>query len=134
MVVKRKRIQSIPMSNFIDFKQVHSLPTRRKEADQMLAKYPDRTPVIVQRMHELSPAIDQKKYLIPIDFTIGQVMCVLRRRIALRREEAMFLFINNAIPSSSALMHEEYAKHKHMDGFLYIYYSLEATFGYKGIV
>jgi len=48
----------------------------------------------------------------------------------LNEEKAIFLFINEVLPPSSALMSQIYEKHKDEDGFLYITYSGENTFGH----
>lgn len=48
--------------------------------------------------------IDKKKYLVPSDLTVGQFYFLIRKRIQLRPEEALFFFINNAIPPTSAAM------------------------------
>ena len=44
-------------------------------------------------------------------------------------EQAIFLFLNGTIPSSNSLVHELYQQHKDVDGFLYVGYSVENTFG-----
>jgi GABA(A) receptor-associated protein len=44
-------------------------------------------------------------------------------------EKALFLFINGFIPSTSQHIGDIYSFHKDQDGFLYIIYSYENTFG-----
>ena len=45
-------------------------------------------------------------------------------------EKSIYLFINDKImPTTSALLGVIYEKHKHEDGFLYISYGGESTFG-----
>ena len=73
--------------------------------------------------------IDKNKYLVPPDLTIGQFLYVIRKRIKLTPEKSIFLFINNSIPSSSKIISQLYKDHKNEDGFLYIIYSGENTFG-----
>ena len=75
------------------------------------------------------PTLDKAKYLVPMDLTVGQFMFVLRKRMKLSPEQAIFLFINGTIPSSNSLVHELYQQHKDVDGFLYLGYSGENTFG-----
>ena len=69
------------------------------------------------------------KYLIPMDMTVGQLVYVLRKRISLPSDKAVFVFVNNTLPPSAALMSNVYLKHKDEDGFLYICYSGENAFG-----
>lgn len=73
--------------------------------------------------------IDKKKYLVPQDLTVSQFVYVIRKRIKLAAEKSIFIFINNVIPPSTALMSAIYEEHKDEDGFLYITYSGENTFG-----
>jgi hypothetical protein len=51
------------------------------------------------------------------------------QRIKLSPEKAIFIFVNNVLPPSSSLLSHVYAEHKDADGFLYIVYSSENTFG-----
>ncbi len=44
------------------------------------------------------PDIDKKKYLVPADLTVGQFHYVIRKRIQLAPEKALFLFCSNTIP------------------------------------
>jgi GABA(A) receptor-associated protein len=54
---------------------------------------------------------------------------VIRKRLKLPAEQAIFLFVNGVIPPTAALMNTIYEEHKDEDGFLYISYSGENTFG-----
>lgn len=56
-------------------------------------------------------------------------MYVIRKRIKLSPEKAIFIFVNNVLPPTAALMSSIYDEHKDDDGFLYIAYSGENTFG-----
>lgn len=48
--------------------------------------------------------LDKKKYLVPSDLTVGQFYFLIRKRIHLRPEDALFFFVNNVIPPTSATM------------------------------
>ena len=63
------------------------------------------------------------------DLTVGQFHYVIRKRIKLAPEKALFLFCSNSIPPNAALMSTVYEEQKDEDGFLYIQYSGESTFG-----
>ena len=63
------------------------------------------------------------------DLTVGQFVYVIRKRIKLSPEKAIFIFVNNVLPPTAALMSSIYDEHKDDDGFLYIAYSGENTFG-----
>ena len=75
-----------------EFKKL-PLEKRREESARILAKYPDRIPVIVEKNGGSSvPDIDKCKFLVPTDLTIGQFVYVVRKRIRLEPEKAIFLF------------------------------------------
>lgn len=52
--------------------------------------------------------LDKKKYLVPSDLTVGQFYFLIRKRIQLRAEDALFFFVNNVIPPTSATMGQLY--------------------------
>lgn len=112
------------------FKQEHSLDSRREESQKIRRKYPDRIPVVVEKVNTSSiPDIDKRKFLVPSDLTVAQFMYIIRKRIQLAPEKAMFLFVNKMLPTTSSTMGIIYDEHKDEDGFLYIAYSGENTFG-----
>ena len=69
------------------------------------------------------------RYLVPVDLTVGQFVFVIRNRIKLPPEQAVFVFINDVMPPTASLMSAIYEEQKSPDGFLYITYSGENTFG-----
>ena len=108
---------------------------RKSEAERIRAKYPDRVPVICEKADRSDiPDIDKKKYLVPADLTVGQFHYVIRKRIKLAPEKALFLFFSNSIPPNAALMSTVYEEQKDEDGFLYIQYSGESTFGSEDVL
>lgn len=112
------------------FEAAHSLEKRTAEAKRIRQKYPDRIPVIVERSKSTdAPDIDKQKYLVPSDLNLGQFVYVVRKRIKLQAEQAIFLFIDGTTPAASSLMSQVYHDHKNQDGFLYVVYSSESTFG-----
>lgn len=112
------------------FKEEHDETKRKSEAARIRAKYPDRIPVICEKDDRSDiPDIDKKKYLVPADLTVGQFVYVIRKRIKLSPEKAIFIFINNTLPPTASLMSTIYEEQKDSDGFLYITYSGENTFG-----
>ncbi|KAK7348450.1 hypothetical protein VNO80_23008 [Phaseolus coccineus] len=114
----------------ISFKLEHPLERRQAESTRIRDKYPDRIPVIVERAERTDiPDIDKKKYLVPADLTVGQFVYVVRKRIKVSAEKAIFVFINNTLPPTAALMSSIYEENKDDDGFLYMTYSGENTFG-----
>lgn len=72
--------------------------------------------------------IDKKKYLVPADLTVGQFVYVIRKRIKLSPEKAIFIFVDEVLPPTAALMSSIYEEHKDEDGFLYITYVYSPSF------
>lgn len=117
---------------FNEFKNQFTFEERCIESSRVLAKFPDRVPIICERSKSAAsdcPLIDKKKYLVPRDLTLGQYLYVVRKRLRLSQEKSIFLFINNHIMPSTQLIGDIYEKNKHSDGFLYVSYSYENVFG-----
>ena len=112
-----------------EFQKQYSFEKRIAESKNIRRKYPDRIPIIVESSDTNIPKIDKKKFLVPNDITCGQFLYVIRKRIKLNSEKALFLFINNRLPPSSSLMSTIDTDNVNKDGFLYIQYSGENTFG-----
>ena len=107
-----------------------SYEKRIQESVRIKYKYPNRIPIIVEKAEGSDiENIDKNKFLVPTDLTVGQFMYVIRKRIKLSPEVSIFLFVNDAMVPCSELMSKAYEEHKDDDGFLYIKYSGESTFG-----
>lgn len=114
----------------IDFIKKHSLEERKKESKRILEKYPERLPVIVEKYTGTNlPELDKNKYLVPKDLTIGQFQYIIRKRIKLESDQALFLFINNNLIPTSSILSEVYKEQKSECGFLFIVISGESVFG-----
>eukprot|EP01035_Chromulina_nebulosa_P018618 gene18618-24349_t len=114
----------------VKFKSNHSFDARQAEAKRVRTKYPERIPVICEKIAiSKVQEIDKNKYLVPQDLTVGQFVFVIRKRLKLQPEEAIYLSVNGSFPQNAALLRDIYEKMKDADGFLYIRYSSENTFG-----
>lgn len=112
------------------FKEENTFEQRKAESAKIRAKYPDRIPVVVEKAQNSHvPDIDKRKFLVPSDISVAQFMWIIRKRIQLPSEKALFLFVGKILPQSSASMGQIYEEQKDEDGFLYIAYSGENTFG-----
>lgn len=112
------------------YQNEHDFETRKAESSKIRTKYPDRIPIIVEKDARSDMTdIDKKKYLVPADLTMGQFQYVIRKRIKLDQNKALFIFIKNKLPTTSRLVSEIYEENKDEDGFLYLMYSSENTFG-----
>ncbi|MFT7813975.1 gamma-aminobutyric acid receptor-associated protein-like 2 [Arapaima gigas] len=120
--VRPRHPRASVLSPFTDHRCVESAKIR--------SKYPDRVPVIVEKVSGSQIVdIDKRKYLVPSDITVAQFMWIIRKRIQLPSEKAIFLFVDKTVPQSSLTMGQLYEKERDEDGFLYVAYSGENTFG-----
>ena len=113
------------------FKAEHDLEKRRQESASVRQRYPDRVPIIVERAAGSKVAeIDKKKFLVPQDLTVGQFCYVVRRRIKLEPEQALYLMTESGtMPATGSLVSQLFSEHTDEDGFLYLVYAGENTFG-----
>lgn len=116
----------------VSYKTQFDLEHRIEESTRIKNKYPDRIPVIVEMKDNCVnvPNIDKSKFLVPNDLTLGQFIYVVRKRIQIEPEKALFCFIDDVIPSPNVPISKLYEDHKDEDGFLYVFYTGENTFGY----
>eukprot|EP00066_Takifugu_rubripes_P018843 XP_011608109.1 PREDICTED: gamma-aminobutyric acid receptor-associated protein-like 2 isoform X2 [Takifugu rubripes] len=114
------------------FKEEHSLENRCMRSTEIRNKYPDRVPVTLEKVPRSNIMdVDRREYLLPTDLTVAQFMYIIRKRISLPSEAPMFLFVDQVLPTTSATMGALYEESKDEDGFLYVAYSGENTFGFQ---
>jgi GABA(A) receptor-associated protein len=121
----------------LSFKNEFTFQQRFTESTRVLTKYPERIPIVCEPSSNVSdkcPLIDKKKYLVPRDLTMGQFLYVIRKRLNLAPEKALFLFVNNNILSTTNLMGHVYRRYRDNDKYLYISYAEENTFGNNNIL
>lgn len=111
------------------FKKEYTLEERSKQSRNLIQKYDDRIPVIICPGNKNTPVADKYKYLVPNTLTVGEFVYIIRKRIKLGPEQAMFIFTNNILPPTASSIYSIYQEHRDDDGFLYLVYSLENTFG-----
>lgn len=114
----------------MDFKTKNKFEDRIEESNKILKKYPLRVPIIVEKCSKsLINDIDKNKYLVPNDLNMNQFVYIIRKRVKLDKSQSIFLLVNNTICPSNTPMGNIYNDYKDDDGFLYIKYSSENTFG-----
>tara|TARA_B100001093_G_C26767479_1_gene988551 strand:+ start:623 stop:952 length:330 start_codon:yes stop_codon:yes gene_type:complete len=107
---------------------------RKEQSEKILLKYPLRVPVICEKANNTDiPELDRKKFLVPQEIQFRAFTAIIRKRLKLEPEIGMYFFVSNGgnefmLPSFKPLM-AIYDEYKDKDGFLYIYYSGESTFG-----
>lgn len=99
--------------------------------DDILNKYSYRVPIILsKRENDELPSLTKTRYLVPCDMTCMHFMCVLRNKLILPSQKALFLFTGKKrLVYSSIPFGQLFASDKCEDGFLRITYASENAFG-----
>jgi GABA(A) receptor-associated protein len=117
------------------YKEEVDFDTRCQESRRVKTKYPGRIPIVVEKYHgwtngDSIPDINKKKFLVKENFTMGHLMYLIRDNINIRSDQQLFLFCGkNELPPSASSMANIYDQYKDEDGFLYIFYAGESSFG-----
>ena len=115
-----------------EFKKKFTLEERKQECEKILGKFTDKIPVIVERLPNSDlPLMDRKKFLVPNDIVLGQFIQIIRKRINLTSQSSIFVFVGeqHRLVSVSSPISTIYTENKDDDGFLYVFYTSENTFG-----
>jgi GABA(A) receptor-associated protein len=118
-----------------NYKKTTPLEERLQKSNKMTSLYPDRVPIIVEMSSSSSSyntyiaSSHKVKYLVPYNITMGQFIKILRDKIKIDQATALFFFIKNKIFPITSLIGEIYKENADEDGFLYIEFCEESTFG-----
>ncbi|KAM3961178.1 uncharacterized protein ACR2FA_004730 [Aphomia sociella] len=108
--------------------------SRKEEVMAIKSKFPTKIPLIVERYHKERnlPILDKTKFLVPEDITMSQFLVIIRNRIRIKPNQALYLIINNrSMLSMSLTMAQAHENYGDEDGFLYITYASQEVFGYQ---
>jgi GABA(A) receptor-associated protein len=116
------------------FKKKFNFEQRLAESTRIRKNYPNRVPVVIQRAQCSAGDVEdlkRHKYLVPNTTTVSQLVAIIRKRVPnLSADKSIFLFVNETtMPASSSSLMMIDDEHKDTDGFLYVSYAGESTFG-----
>jgi len=113
------------------FKDKYSFEERFDEVQRIKKMYPEHIPVICEKDINAGVGIGccKCKYLLKRNMTICEFIYIIRNKIKLSPEKGLYFFINGIIPAMNEMMCNIYRNHKSNDGFLYIKFTTENTFG-----
>lgn len=119
---------------FSNTRSAEEIQKLREESERILAKYPDRVIVFVNKLNKNKdglPDIKNKKYVVPSTFTMGDFANLIRKNLEVGPTYALFYFVGNSqLSSMSSTMGEIYEKYKNPEDLrLYVTYDTENTFG-----
>ena len=109
-----------------------SLPLEERIAHRArgLARRPTHIPVILERGGEEAPELSCERFLFTPTLTGSQLHFVVRRQVKLEAQQALFLLCHGHIIHSETTVLDLYERYRDLqDGFLYISFALENTFG-----
>ena len=96
-------------------------------------------PVIIEcNDKELSSLIKKKKFLVPRDISVSYLLGIIRGRVSIPSNKALFIFHDSRMLSSLSIIGEIYEQDREYkfnspeqyDKFLYINIAYESTFGF----
>ena len=117
-------------TNISSFKSQFSFRERLSESRRIMEKYPDKLPIICEKNSSKEPNISKTKYLVAVDLKVAQFIFVIRSKMNIDATQAIYLFVNgDTLVPSSTYIATIYELYKDDDGFLYLNYAFENTFG-----
>lgn len=130
----RETIADLSAEVDVPFAEKYPFNQRLAEAERVMMKYPNRIPVIVEASNSISCdqriVMAKKKYLVPNDINVGQFLFIIRKRIKMPPEKALFIFVGDShLVATNCLMERAYQEHGAKDRFLYMTVASENTFG-----
>lgn len=99
---------------------------------RLRARHPNHVFVILEKASRDAahlPPLDKNKFIVGSASTVGQLLFMIRRRMSLPSETALFLFVGNVLPTASQTMGELQHLFASPDGFLRMCFTSEAVFG-----
>ena len=114
------------------YQKVKTLDERKEEYQKVIQANPGKIAIICEkdpRSHITD--IEKSKYLVASDISLNQFTLMIRNRLKMEKEAALFLLVNGKKAlTGDDTMQEIYDKYKCDDGFLYIAYASEQVWGY----
>ncbi len=91
---------------------------------------PSKVPVVMIHIGDGDSELElgNPRFLFPRDFTLDQVSTIIRRKLELDKNTALFMYLKNRLVKGKQL-HELYDQYKDTDNVLYLCYSRERTLG-----
>jgi len=104
---------------------------KNNQLKEFLLQHPDRIPIIIHRSKHCKtiPEINKTNFIVSSDLLVANFIYIIRKRLKLTPDMAIFIYINNTIPSTTVTVGSLYEEYKNQDGILYLEYTSENAFG-----
>ena len=115
------------------YKQIKTFDQRKLISQNILEKYPDKVPIILEKdPTNKIQEFKKTKFLSERKYTVSEFTQKIRSEMKLPEEEALFLSVKGKYSiSGQKIMENIYNTYKDEDGFLYIMYTSELIYGNK---
>lgn len=114
-----------------------NLSQRKKESQDLINSHPGKIPVIIKPESSIRNhfQIQQSRFLVPSLYSFHEFIFLIRKRLQLKQSESLYISVGlNSFPSLSRSLSSIYSEYKDPDGFLYMNYSSEATWGTHDVI
>jgi GABA(A) receptor-associated protein len=106
-----------------------TLEQRKTDSAGIRKKHPGHIPVILLN-NKNDPKINiRTKYLLPRNLKLGEFMLMIRTKLDIKQEEALFFYVDNILPQISSTIEDIDKIHRNDDGFLYFTFAMENIYG-----
>ena len=113
------------------YQKAKSLEERKGEFQNVMHSNPGKIAIICEKApNSRIVDIEKSKFLVKPDISLSQFSLMIRKRLKMNKEEALFFLVNGKKSlTGDDPMQDIYNKHKNEDGFLYIAYASEEVWG-----
>ncbi len=115
---------------FASFNSKYSPEKRLEDSQKIREKYPNRVPILVESRDKHLNQLIRHKYIVPNDINMGQFLFIIKSKIKLAKDEALFMSVSTKmclIPQTQVIgnVFKEYNEF----GYLYVTIDKESVFG-----
>lgn len=107
-----------------------SFEKRRQLSENLLQKHPDYLPIIMLNSKpKTTKSFKKFKFICKRFYKFEDFLTLIRSSGHIESDKAIFFFCGHKLIQNKQFLSELYENNKHDDGFLYIHYMAESTFG-----